>query len=66
LEAAADPRNAFGPNTMCPVCHRYHWTDSDGRLVPHEYPTGGICKGSRKTPLVITHGASKRRPKVRR
>jgi hypothetical protein len=63
LEEAAEQRNAFGPNTMCPVCHRYHWTDSDGRLVPHESPTGGICEGSRRTPLVISSGGKARKRK---
>jgi len=59
IEKAA--RNAGWPTTMCPVCHRYKYTNSDGRLVPHEYPAGGICPGSRKAPLVISVGGDKSR-----
>jgi hypothetical protein len=56
-----EARNAAQPITMCAVCHRYHQTDSDGRLVPHEYPTGGICPGSRRAPLVISEGKARKR-----
>ncbi len=52
---AADPRNAkppgFGPQSMCPVCHRFKNLDENERIEPHEYPTGGMCPGEGRLPL---------------
>lgn len=35
---------------MCGWCGRYHWLTSKGTLRRHEYPSGGMCKGSGKKP----------------
>jgi hypothetical protein len=53
LERVAErPRNASKwPDAMCPVCHRYKFTDAKGRLVKHEYPSGGMCSGGGGWPL---------------
>lgn len=57
----AEKRNANGwVETMCPICHRYKRTDQKGRLVTHEYPSGGICPGSGKAPLVSVTRAQRR------
>lgn len=48
-KAASKPMG-LGPNTRCPVCHRYKTTRS-GRMVAHEYPSGGMCAGEGRVPL---------------
>jgi hypothetical protein len=61
----ASARNAkllgFGPNSMCPVCHRYKNLDENGRIEPHEYPSGGMCPGEGRMPL-WPHGGPSRAP----
>ncbi len=51
----AEPRDAqplgFGPRSMCPVCHQFKNLDENGRVEPHEYPTGGMCPGESRLPL---------------
>lgn len=49
-------RNARGRRSsdglsMCPVCHRYKPLDLRGRIVTHEYPSGGMCSGGGRRPL---------------
>jgi hypothetical protein len=64
LEAAAEARNAragdFGTQSMCPICHRYKNLDENGRIEPHEYPSGGMCPGEGRVPL-WPHGRTRRR-----
>lgn len=43
---------------MCPVCHRYQRLDAQGRLLAHEYPSGGMCAGEGRRPL-WPHGRPK-------
>jgi hypothetical protein len=61
----AEARNAspsgFSPMSMCPVCHRCKNLDENGRVEPHEYPSGGMCPGEGRLPLG-PHG----RPRTRR
>lgn len=65
--ARAAERNAAFASGMCPICHRYKFTDARGRLVTHEYPSGGMCPGSGKLPLATDEPTPRRRrPKVSR
>jgi hypothetical protein len=61
LERAASRNAQPTPETMCPVCHRYHFIDTDGRLIPHEYPISDVCPGSGRLPLSVSGAKAPRK-----